>query len=197
MKLYMSGNSPYARRVRIAIREAGLFDRVEEVAIKNFDELLALGPGGKIPILQTDSGNSLCESHIIIAYLNDLSETDLLPSEPAGQERCREIEAIASVLMDSVFARSFENNQRPEETRSEFVIDRERARSARCYDSLEALVESEGDQVTLANITVVAALGYADWRAAEDEWREGRPVLTSYFERWMKRSAFAETAPVY
>ena len=49
MKLYMSGNSPYARRPRVVVRETGLSGRVEEVTIGSFDELTALGPGGKIP----------------------------------------------------------------------------------------------------------------------------------------------------
>ena len=31
MKLYYSGNSPYARRPRMAIRQFGLTDQVEEV----------------------------------------------------------------------------------------------------------------------------------------------------------------------
>lgn len=197
MKLYMSGNSPYARRVRIAIREAGLIDSVQEIAIKSFDDLLAVGPGGKIPVLVTDSGNSLCESHIIVSYLNDLSEVELLPGDPAESEQCRVVESVASVLMDSIFVRSFENNQREEEARSERVMEREQARCARCYDSLETLVDSEGDKVTVATITVIAALGYADWRAAEDEWRVGHPRLESYFERWMQRDSFAETVPVY
>ncbi len=197
MKLYMSGNSPYARRVRIALRETGLADAVEEVAIKSFDDLLAIGPGGKIPVFITESGRALCESHIIVAHLNDLSGGGLLPTEPADLEQCRIVESVASVLMDSLFVRSFENNQRAEEVRSELVMEKERARCARCYDALEALVDSEGDHVTVATITVIAALGYADWRAAEDEWRAGRPLLEAYFERWMRHDSFAETAPKY
>jgi len=49
----------------------------------------------------------------------------------------------------------------------------------------------------VATITVIAALGYADWRATEDEWRVGHPLLESYFVRWMQRDSFAETAPIY
>ncbi len=60
MKLFYSGNSPYARRPRIAIREAGLGDRVEEVDVgpiaDNTETLLAHGPGAKVPGLLTDGG---------------------------------------------------------------------------------------------------------------------------------------------
>ena len=52
MKLYYTGNSPYARRARLAARESGL--SVEEVDIhprdENLDKLLAAGPGGKVPV---------------------------------------------------------------------------------------------------------------------------------------------------
>ena len=62
MKLYYSGNSPYARRVRIAARTDGLV--VEEIdvsplAVENH-ALLQHGPGAKVPGLETDSGAYLC-----------------------------------------------------------------------------------------------------------------------------------------
>ena len=60
MKLVYSGNSPYARRPRIAIREAGLLDKIEEVNVApmpdNMDQILGFGPGAKVPGLVTDSG---------------------------------------------------------------------------------------------------------------------------------------------
>lgn len=50
MKLYVSGGSPYSRRARIAVREAGLLDRTEEVNVNELPDrtaaLIALGPGG-------------------------------------------------------------------------------------------------------------------------------------------------------
>ena len=197
MKLYMSGNSPYARRARITIREAGLADQVDEVRIASFNELLQHGPGAKIPILITESGQSLCESLIITRYLNEISGGSLLPQDRAGLEKCLALESLASVLMDSLFVRSFENNQREENLRSTAVLEREKGRSARCYDALNQAVADEGESITLASIAIVAALGYADWRASEDDWRGLRPELTAYFDRLMARPAFAETAPSF
>ncbi len=203
MKLYMSGNSPYARRARITIREAGLLDRVEEIAISGFDELLALGPGAKIPILVTDSGASLSESIVVTRYLNDLSGGGLLPSIEGGLEACLATESIACILMDSIFVRSMEKNYREESKRSDVVLKKEAARCKRCYDALEALIGKQESQttgepaVTLASIAVISALGYANWRAPEDDWQSARPQLTGYFNQLMARPAFAETAPGY
>ena len=197
MKLYMSGNSPYARRARITIREAGLTDQVEELRISSFNELPQHGPGAKIPILVTESGQSLCESLIITRYLNSIAGGGLLPQEPADLEKCLVLESVASVLMDSLFTRSFENNQRDENLRSAAVVERETARATRCYDALNQAVADDGESITLASIAVVAALGYADWRAAEDAWRSARANLAAYFDRLMARPAFAETAPSF
>lgn len=197
MKLYMSGNSPYARRARITVSEAGLTDQVEEIRISSFAELQQYSPGAKIPILVTDSGLTLGESLIITRYLNDISGGSLLPQARADLEKCLALESVASVLMDSLFVRSFENNQREEHLRSTAVLEREIARSMRCYDALNHAVGDEGDSITLASIAVIAALGYADWRASEDDWRAARPELTAYFDRLMERPAFAETRPSF
>ena len=197
MKMYMSNNSPYARRARITIREAGLADKVDEVVISTFEELLQCGPGGKIPVLVTDSGHSLCESLIITRYLNDISGGGLLPRATAELEKCLALESVASALMDSVFVRSFEKNQRAEKYQSKHVLERETARSKRCYDALEKVIGTEGEPITLASIALIAALGYADWRAPEDDWRGERPNLLAYFDRLMERPAFAETAPSF
>ncbi len=197
MKLYISGNSPYARRARMAAREAGLADRVEEIAISGFDQLLELGPGGKIPVLITDEGRSLCESLIITRYFNDLSGGRLLPTEPAMREDCLALESVASVLMDSLFVRSMEQNHREEASRSNAVLQREAERCRRCYDTLEKMVVGEGDTVSLASIAVISSLGYANWRAPEDDWRDGRPSLESYYDHLMQRPAFSDTAPAF
>ena len=83
MKLFYSGNSPYARRPRIAIREAELMDRVEEVDVgpiaDNTETLLAHGPGAKVPGLLTDDGAYLCESLVIARHLDGASGGKLYP----------------------------------------------------------------------------------------------------------------------
>jgi len=197
MQLYISGNSPYARRARLAVREGGLLDRVEEIMIRNFEQLTDAGPGAKIPILICDDGTSLCESLIITRYLNTLAGGQLLPEEGDALLHCLEIESVASVLMDSLFVRSMENNRREESQRSGELLEREIARSKRCYDRLEERLDAFDHQVSLASIAVICALGYANWRAAEDHWPQGRLNLKNYFEHFMARSAFTETAPVF
>ena len=199
MKLICSGNSPYARRPRMAIREAGLMDKVEEVDVSpmpdNMDMILGFGPGAKVPGLVTDSGTYISETLVICHYLDDISGGKLYPKDSAAREQAMVIEGIASLLMDSQFARSHEE-RREDGEKSQGVIDKEAGRAARSYDSLEGMVDSFGDDFHMGLMSVVAALGYADWRHPDDGWRDGRPKLAAWYKKIEDRSAVAETKVV-
>jgi glutathione S-transferase len=199
MKLICSGNSPYARRPRMAIREAGLMDKIEEVDVSpmpdNMDMLLGFGPGAKVPGLVTDSGAYISETLVICHHLNDLSGGKLYPKDPATREQALVIEGIASLLMDSQFARSHEKRRENGE-KSQGVIDKETGRSARSYDSLEGITDSFGDDFHMGLISVIAALGYADWRHPDDGWRNDRPKLTAWYKKMETRSSVADTKVV-
>ena len=61
MRLYYSETSPYARKVRLVVREKHLCDRVQELVSNPFDdppELTAANPLGKVPALVLDNGPS-------------------------------------------------------------------------------------------------------------------------------------------
>lgn len=200
MKLFYSGNSPYARRPRIAVQEAGLQDRVEEINLEPLQEKSAIvkeyGPGGKVPALLTDSGIFLCESLIIARYLDEVSGGKLYPSDPAAREFTYQVEGIASMLMDSLFTRSHEN-RRESAIQSPAAIEKEAARAQQCYDSLNSLVDRFDDKIDMGTITAVASLGYADGRHPGDDWRKGRPKLAAWFERMMQRPSMASTKPSF
>ncbi|MBT5300121.1 MAG: hypothetical protein HOL41_17455 [Rhodospirillaceae bacterium] len=200
MKLYYSGNSPYARRARIAIIEVGLPDRVEQIDLTPRDEndavLFANGPGGKVPALETDSGAFLVETLIITRYLDEMSGGKLYPSDPAARDLALQIEGVSTLLMDSLFLRSHETRRDPSE-QSPALIEKESGRAGRSYNALEAFAADFGDAVHMGTISAVSALGYADWRHAGDHWRAGRPALSAWFERIMQRPAMAETKPIF
>ena len=198
MKLYYTGNSPYARRPRIAIREAGLLDRVEEIDAAPLGQdghvLFEHGPGGKVPALLTDSGTLLCESLIIARCLDEASGGKLYPAAPAEREFTYQVEGIASLLMDSLFHRSHEKRRDPSE-RSPAAIEKEAGRAGRCYDALASLVGRFDGQIDMGTLSAGASLGYADGRHPDDDWRSGRAALADWFERMMQRPAMVETKP--
>ena len=197
IKLYVSGNSPYSRRARLAIREGGLTDKVEEIAIKSLNQLQDIGVGQKIPVLICDDGTSLCESIIITRYINELADGVLMPQEQQARMKTLELESVASVLMDSHYVRAAEKYRREKEHQSEELLARKQSRANGCYDRLDVLVAAEDEQITLATIAVISSLDYANWRHSEDDWRTGRTSLSSYYDRISQRPAFAETVPNY
>ncbi|MCP5151171.1 MAG: glutathione S-transferase family protein [Ectothiorhodospiraceae bacterium] len=201
MQLYHTPNSPYARRARLAVREAGLLGRVEEIDLhpreENLARLLAVAPAGKVPVLVTDGGAALCESLVIAHHLDDVSGGKLYPRDPAARERALEVEGLASALMDSLFVRSREK-RRPQAEQSPGVIELEAERAVRLYDALAARVAVlSADAPDMASLTTAAALGYADGRHPDDGWRDGRAALASWFAAIMKRPALAETVPAF
>jgi len=200
MKLYFSQNSPYARRPRLALRAARLLDRVEEIdltpRVENDAVLFANGPGGKVPAMTTNTGAFLTETLIITRYLDEMSGGKLYPAETAARDLALQIEGVAALLMDSLFTRSHENRRDPAE-QSPALIEKESARAVRAYDALEAFAADFGDTDHMGTLSALSALGYADWRHPGDDWRSGRPELSTWFERLGERPEIAETAPVF
>ncbi len=194
MKVFYTGNSPYARRARLAARASGL--KVEEVDVAPLDApdnpLVGKGPGVKVPGLETDGGAYICETLLITNYLNQKSGGKLSPDE-ADQE----LEGVGSLLMDSLFLRSAQLNRLPENERSPGLIAKEKDRAARCYDALEKTLAGKPAALTAGAIAAVSCLGYTDWRLADDAWRTGRPGLAAWYDAMHQNKDVAETKPVY
>ena len=73
MKLYYAKPSPFARRVRVLLRERELLSCIDEIATGPSDspaELLAVNPASKVPTLVLDDGTTLTESALIATHLD-------------------------------------------------------------------------------------------------------------------------------
>mgnify|MGYP003627976509 CR=1 FL=1 len=194
MKLLHAHNSPYGRRALLAARFSGL--KIQELDVSKDPEarstLVAAGPSAKIPGLLLDDGTCLCETLIIGRHIDALAPNKLTDNSPAQLE----IEGIASVLMDAIYKRSKERLAE-DGVPSPTVLKTETDRIARCYDALDARLSGQPATFNLATIAAVSALGYANWRGADDNWREGRPGLTAWYDAMMQNKDVAETAPVF
>lgn len=197
MKLYVSAGSPYSRRARIAVREAGLDDQTEEVNVNELPDrtaaLLALGPGGKIPTLELDNSAVLTESMLIAHYLDVVSDGKLYPADGAELANRLRIETVGAVLMDSLHDRSKQSRLDPSE-QSPGYIAKEVARSRRCYDTLQSMLDLLSGQTHFSALTIACSLSYADWRGAEDNWRDSYPELDAWMKEIEKHPSVAATA---
>ena len=94
IKLHGFAVSNYYNKVKLALLEKDIaFEEVYNRATKDADTL-ALSPLGKIPFIQTEHG-ALCESQVIVDYLEDLKpEPALLPADPWQRAKIRELIAF-------------------------------------------------------------------------------------------------------
>ena len=80
MKLAYSPASPFARKIRIAAMELGLFDKIEFIVpikaipvTENEEYARNISPLRKIPALILDDGNVIVDSYVIAEYLDELA----------------------------------------------------------------------------------------------------------------------------
>lgn len=102
MKLWHAWTCPYCMRVRIALEEKGLAWSEQVVDLANKPpELLALNPGGGVPVLVTDDGDAVPESLAILEYLDARypDTAPLLPNQPDVRARARQAYDRAASLL--------------------------------------------------------------------------------------------------
>ena len=197
MKLYISARSPYSRRARIARLEAGLENQIEEVNVNNLPNrkalLLEMGPGAMIPTLLLNNGTVISESMVINHYLDRISAGKLYPTDTVALEDCYRLEAVGAVLMDSLHTRSIQSRLGLDE-QSPTLLRKEVGRSGRCYNTLESMLDLLTGQIHFSALTVAASLSYADWRGADDNWRESHPGLDAWMTEIERHPCMAATA---
>ena len=101
MKLYSNNLSPFATRVRMAIRAKGLDIEIAEPpgGLKS-DDYLAINPLGRIPTLVLDDGTAIPESDTIVEYLEDVfPQHPLRPANNEDRARARLIARVAELYV--------------------------------------------------------------------------------------------------
>ncbi len=120
IKLHGFAVSNYYNKVKLALLEKDIpFEEVYNRASKDADTL-ALSPLGKIPFIQTEHG-PLCESQVIIDYLEDLKpEPALLPSDAWQRAKIREMVAFLETHLEltarRLYPQAFFGGTVPDET---------------------------------------------------------------------------------
>jgi glutathione S-transferase len=100
--------SNYHNKVRIALLEKGIaFEEDAGVKPSQKDEYLLKSPMGKVPYLEVD-GTRLCESGVILEYLEDVyPEKPLLPEDPLERARVRELVVFVELHLELVVRRLY------------------------------------------------------------------------------------------
>jgi len=196
MKLFYSPASPYVRKVMACAIARGIDGRIERLTSGTAEyqaQLLAANPLSKVPCLMTDDGLSLFDSPVICEFLDTIG--DALPMfPPSGGARWRALkqQAMGDGMMDACLIRRGEVGK-PMDAGREDLHAKQAAKVARSLDALEIYLPHK--VVDIGSITIVAALGYLDFRFAAEPWRPGHPILAAWYDEMMKDRCLAETAP--
>ena len=173
MKLFGGGTSPYVRKCRVTALELGMANRVEFAAIAGAsEELKAINPIVKIPVLELDNGEHLFDSRMIMRYLNEQAGGTLYP---AGDWAMVRRESEAEGLIDAALLLRAEFASRPEEKRWDGWIETQSAK--------------------INNVLAGCGLGYLDFRFADWGWREGRPAIAKWFKECNAGESMQSTIP--
>jgi glutathione S-transferase len=199
MQLRYSPTSPYVRKVSVCAIELGLAERIERIPTDTLDPSSGLAehnPLVKVPALILEDGEVLYDSPVICEYLDSLHDgAKIFP--PAGPERWTALrqQALGDGILDAAILRMLETLRRPEALRWRGWIDKQTGKVTRALDRLEAEAEALEGPLTIGQITIGCALGYLDFRFADDKWRAGRPNLAAWHEDFAGRPSMQETAP--
>jgi len=204
MKIYDFEGFPNPARVRIALKEKGLFDQVEFISV-NVPEgehrtaaFLQKNPSAAVPVLELEDGTTISECSAITEYLDNLTDQqELTGKSPKERGVIAMMQRRAEAgLLDAVgtyfhhatpgLGEAIETYQCAEWGNHQ----KERAVSTMRY--LDGVLAEQpylaGDGFTVADITAFAGLGFADFAGVETpadcknlaQWRakvETRPSI--------------------
>ena len=198
MKLLTSPASPYVRKARVILLEAGTREvqevEVSTTAFATDEQVKAANPLGKIPALIMDDGQALFDSRVITRFLDSHFGTGLYPSTSLWA--VLRLEATGDGILDCALAMTYELRFRPEEKRFPEWLDAQWAKISSALDYLESDLDAQlGGDLNIGQIAVGCALGYLDLRHDARGWRNTHPKLAAWFAAFSQRPSMTATAP--
>lgn len=194
MKLFTSSTSPFARIVRIVLREKAI--TYEEVMVDPWsspESLFNVNPALTVPVLEVN-GLPICNSLFIIRYL-ERAYPDAAPAQQAPEATA--LTALAFAMVEA-FASIIIGRRSIVEFDSSGVGLRRRNAIAEGVKRLEAKVPAytEGDIPDLLHILLVVLIDALHFRFGCPDWLPDAPQLTQLSCQLNERPAFYQTKPV-
>ncbi|MFN0190464.1 MAG: glutathione S-transferase family protein [Aestuariivirga sp.] len=199
MKIYGDIISPFVRSCLVTAHELGIADRIQHVreSAKPTEvnaHLTKLGALGRIPILETDHGHAIFDSRVIIEYLCHIAgNSGLIPDDGVKRFRVLTLQALAMGLGDTAVAMRYEVGARPQGLQWQEWLDRQKTRLLSAVTDMDKNWSAELTQVNAGSIAAAVVLAYIDFRMPETAWREGRPNLAAFHERFSARPSMQAT----
>jgi glutathione S-transferase len=196
MKLYLSHNSPFAHKVKVALLEKRLpFEEIRVDPWATPPELAAVNPLSQVPTLVSDTGLALGNSDTILAWLTHaFPQPPLLPATGPELARALRHAAIAQGMIEMTVQIVLER-RRPSEQQSTALIARRKASLQRSVTVLEHEFLASRAALQLDAIGVAVTLAYLDFRLPEYSWREDAARLSEWQIWAAARPSMQASAP--
>ena len=196
MKLAYSPNSPYVRKCVVLAIQRGIDKQMELWTVGTTDPaLVKINPLSKVPTLVLDDGTALYDSPVICEYLDSVGDGPKMfpPVGPARWKALRQ-EALGDGILDATQPRRREIALPQDEGRQTYIA-LQQAKVKAALAVLEAEADSLGMLTNIGEITIACALGYMDFRYANEPWRPGHPKLEAWYAKVAAMPAMARTVP--
>jgi glutathione S-transferase len=178
MKIYDYRGFPNPARVRIALAEKGLTDKVEFITVDvpggehKQPAFLAKNPSGAVPVLELEDGTTIAECTAITEYLDHLDGEPTLTGQGAKERALIHMmqRRAEAGLLDAVAAyfhhatpglglhvETYQNREWGENSRERALVGMQYLN-----DVLKRQPFLAGEHFSMADITAFAALAFAD-----------------------------------
>jgi len=160
-------DSPFVRRVAVALELYGFsYENLPLRTVGDAAEFARYSPLKRAPTLVLPDGQTLVDSHLILAYLDELVPAPqcLTPPAPAARLACRQVLGVAAGLADKAVSAFYEQNFHTPEQQSARLLERNRGQLADSLAWLEQRAPEQwlnGSALCHADIMVGAAVRFA------------------------------------
>jgi glutathione S-transferase len=197
MKLLYQTHSPYARKVLVAAHEMGIAQSIEVIhhetspLLRN-DDVSALNPLGKVPVLIDADGSVLFDSDVICEYLDGLhAGPKLIPAAAPQRFRALRMQALAQGIADAGIAVRWEEERRPQPLRWPAFRDGQLRKIALACDFAESRIDATRP-LDIGDVALATALGWIEFRDVH-AFAAGRPRLADWYARISERPSMRAT----
>lgn len=163
-------------------------------------------PLEKLPVLIFNDGirdpiydSQHIQDYLVTKYMHQGPK--LITGDVDTNFKLKQVQVLAEGVMDAVVLAFFEKSR---ESKSQSWLDRQTRKYEGGFRAFEELCKGKqkgseylfNNQLTIADIAVVCAVGFVEFNGAMPGWREKHENLAAYFDRLDQRESFKSTRPV-
>ena len=212
-RLFYHPLSPFSRKVYMLALELGTADRIELQTVvvapveypgwsDDIPTVAESNPLAKLPTLVLgNNGDGVYDSKVICDFLEDEAMVNKRSDPQPRNWRLRTLHGCADGIMDAQVLILYEKKIRAENNiLFQAWIDGQTEKIMRGFDQLELEVgrgtlqaPANDAPASAAECAVAACVAFLD--RVGIQWRDDRPKLVEWFQRWEKRESFIKTRP--